>query len=372
MIDQPKEHRDQKPQNHTKEANTSPQVSQRSWIWTVSAGAVALIFGIGILSLIWFLLRPLAILFLGITLASALAPIVAWLENWLPRNWATILIFVILALLLIGIGAIILPMLVDQAEQLVDQAPEYAEQAESWLEKRLGMRRDGLPYQQILSQFTGIASQLAQLPVEISSSLVDTFLVAFIALYALILAPDTHKTLLSLFPKRHQDKIDQVLSKLIHNIGGYFRGATITGIIIGSVTYIALLLIGIDFPLVLAIIAGLAEFIPFLGPFVAGAMIVIFSFLQTPTKAWISLIFVIILQQFEGNIIAPNIMHPQTHISSLATVVIIFAGWSVGGVLGALVAIPLYAGLRVLFTELMFPAIRRKSGAEPITKDNTT
>lgn len=335
-----------------------------SWLWWMTAGAGALVLGVGVLAVLWFLQRPLAVLFLGVTLASALAPVVNWLERWLPRNWATIVVFLVLALIVVGLGAAILPLLVDQAERLVDQAPGYVEEAQAWIQNRLGLQ-DGLPYEQLLSQVTGLASTLAALPVQISSSLVDAFLVVFLSLYSLILAPKAREAMFSLFPAERRQRAQNVLQRTTYVMGGYFRGASLTGLIIGTTAYVGLRLLGVDFALVLALIAGLAEFIPFLGPFVAGAIIVVLSFIQAPNKALIALLFVIGLQQAEGNLIAPNVMHPQTCISPLATLVVLFAGWSVGGGLGALVAIPLYAGLRVIIVEVIFPAIRRQSGAEP-------
>ncbi len=355
--------------NRASETSAQP-VPHGSWLWLITAGAGALALGIGVLALFWFFRRPLAVLFLGVTLASALAPVVTWLERWLPRNWATILIYLVLVLFVIGVGAIILPMLVDQAEQLVDRAPTYAEEAREWMEQRLGIQ-DGLPYERLLSQVTNIASTLATLPVQISSSLIDAVLVVFISIYTLLLLPDARKTLLSLFPAERRDSLGEVLQRMAYTMGGYFRGATITGAVIGSLAYVGLLIIGVDFALVSAIIAGLAEFIPFIGPFIAGAIIVGISFLQAPNKALFSLIFVVVLQQVEGNLIAPNVMHPQTGISPLATLVTLFAGWSVGGVLGALVAIPLYAGLRVLAIRVLFPAIRRQTGAVLEEQDET-
>jgi predicted PurR-regulated permease PerM len=336
-----------------------------SWLGLVTAEATALILGLGVLALLWFLRRPLAVFFFGLTLASALLPVASWLKRWLPWNVATLLVYGLLALLLAGLAALILPTLVNQAEQLVRQAPEYVAQAESWIETCLGLR-DDLPYEQFLSQITGIASTLATLPIQISSSLIDTFLVVFISLYTLLLAPEMHDAMLSLFPKKHHDRVQTVVQQVVHAMGGYFRGSTLTGAVIGSVAYVGLLIIGIDFALVSALIAGLSEFIPFLGPLIAAVIIVIISFLQSPQKALFALVFMIILQQLESNLIAPNIMHPQTCISPLATLVALFAGGSVGGVLGALVAIPLYAGLRVLIIEGVFPLIRRQTGADPV------
>jgi predicted PurR-regulated permease PerM len=206
---------------------------------------------------------------------------------------------------------------------------------------------------------------LVALPVEISTSLFEAFLVAFIALYALLLAPQAHETLLSLFPIPQRDRVTAITQETLHVMGGYFRGASITGAIIGSLTYVGLLIIGVNFALVAALVAALAEFIPFVGPLISGAFVVTISFLQSPSKALIALIFTIALQQVESNLVAPNVMHPQTCISPLATLVAIFAGGTVGGVLGALVAIPLYAAFRVITARLILPAIRRQTGAPP-------
>jgi predicted PurR-regulated permease PerM len=154
-------------------------------------------------------------------------------------------------------------------------------------------------------------------------------------------------------------------------MGGYIRAVSITGAIIGTISYVGLLIIGVNFPLPLAIVAGVSEFIPFIGPFVSGALMVIVAFLQAPTKALITLVFVVGLQQLEGNLIAPNVMHPQTCISPLTAVFALFAGASVGGVLGALIAVPLAAALRVLVVDLVLPAIRRQTGAEADEKGTT-
>jgi len=124
-------------------------------------------------------------------------------------------------------------------------------------------------------------------------------------------------------------------------------------------------LIGVNFPLVLAIVSGIFEFIPFIGPFISGGAIVIVALLQSSTKALIALAFVIGLQQVEGNLISPNAMRPHTCISPLTTLFAIFAGWTVGGVLGALIAVPLAASLRVLFVDLVLPAVQQRTGAKP-------
>jgi predicted PurR-regulated permease PerM len=333
-----------------------------SWLWVVTAGAAVLVLGAGFLASFWFFLRPLAMLFMGVALAGALAPVAAWLARFLPRKLAAVLLFVVIVLIMAGLGLLIMPRLVDQANELVERVPGYVEDIESWVERKIRLQ-NGLPYDQILSSFSGFAEELAYLPIKITTSIFDGLLVIVISLYALLTAPMTRKTFLSLLPVPRRPEAEQTIREVLDAMGGYFRGALVTGLIVGTITYFGLLLLGMDFPLILAILAGFAEFLPFIGPFLAGAAIVMVGLLQSPAQALAGLIFVIALQQLEGNLIAPQVMHPQTNMSPLATVVVIFAGWSVAGVLGAIVAIPLYAGFRVIMIHLIFPAVRRQTGA---------
>lgn len=337
-------------------------VARGSWIWFATAGGAALALGVGLLAALWFLQRPLALFFIGLTLAAAMAPVVQWISTWLPRTLAVVVSFLLLALLGFALGALVFPPLVEQASNMVERLPELADQSQQWLQQRLPIS-DAQILDQITSQMAGLGSLLVSLPMAVSSSVFDVSLVVSIAIYALIAAPHTHATLLSLVPEERQRRVTHILSRLAHTMGGYVRAVAITGMVIGTLGYVGLLLIGVNFPLPLAIVAGVAEFLPFIGPFIAGALMVIVAFLQSPIKALITLVFVLGLQQLEGNLIAPNVMHPQTCISPLLAILALFAGASLGGVLGGLIAIPLTAALRVLVVEVVFPAVRRQTGA---------
>ena len=147
-------------------------------------------------------------------------------------------------------------------------------------------------------------------------------------------------------------------------MGGYFRGALINGLIIGILTSLGMFVIGVNYALVLGLIAGTLEFIPVIGPIIGAVPMVLIALLQSPAKALIALVFAIALHQLESGILVPNIMRTQTSISPLLVLLALTAGLSIGGVFGALVAIPLTAALRVLIIELVFPAIRHRTGVQ--------
>jgi predicted PurR-regulated permease PerM len=170
--------------------------------------------------------------------------------------------------------------------------------------------------------------------------------------------------ILSLFPEARREHIHHGLVEMAQAMGGYFRGAAINGIIIGLISFVGFLLIGIDFALAFGVMAGLLELVPIAGPIIATLIISGLTLLQSPGQALAVLIFMIVLQQIENNVLVPQVMRSQTDISRLLSILAVFAGGAIGGLLGALIAIPITAALRVLVLLVIAPAIRRQTGAE--------
>ena len=169
----------------------------------------------------------------------------------------------------------------------------------------------------------------------------------------------------SLAPEGQQSRLDDILSSALEAMGGYVRGVALNGVIIGVLTYAGMLVIGVDYALVLGLLAGVLEMVPVIGPIVAAVPMVAVALLHSPTQALVALIYVTVLQQAEANLLVPFIMRSQTKVSPLLVIVALVAGSAVGGVLGALVAIPLAAGLRVIVREAVAPAVRGWAGAPP-------
>jgi predicted PurR-regulated permease PerM len=139
--------------------------------------------------------------------------------------------------------------------------------------------------------------------------------------------------------------------------------------IIATLYFIGLTIFGIPFALALALFAGLMEFIPVIGPTLAAIPMVALALAESPTRALIVLAFVLAMQQFESNVIMPNVVRSQTEVSPLLALLSLFAGVSLGGLLGALVAIPLAAAARVFFVQVIAPGIRRWTGAAPVESE---
>ncbi len=327
-------------------------------------GAAALMLGIGGLYIIWLMRRPLALLVFGIVIAEALAPIVDWLDRWLPRVLAVLLVYLVLLLIFVGILYVIVPAMADQIKQLVTNLPELIQRVQGWI----SARSSGLPIGQnvgsvLTQQFGGLGSTLLSLPLAIFYSLFDMVVVLFISIYWLILSPNIWRFTLSLVPAERQARVNDVLEEMGRAMGGYIRGTAIDGLALGATAYAGLLLLGVHYPLVLGLLTALMEFVPVVGATVSAGLIVLVAYLQSPTLGLITFIFALAFHQLENHVLVPNVMHGQTDISPLFAVFAVFAGATVGGLVGAFIAIPLAAATQVWVKEVLAPAIRRRVGA---------
>ena len=347
-----------------------------------SGGAVAaliLLAGIVLLFLILRLARPLALLIVATAIAAALAPAVELLERRMPRTLAVILIYLILLIFLVFIFWGIIPTVVEQFRAAIDAIPAFFEQAEQILE-RWGSLPDLSFFDLVSPALTEMGTSLVALPIALGSAFFEMVMIFVISVYLLMEAPKLRRFFLGLFPESYQGRVEEVVSKMAQAMGGFVQGTILTAVIVGFLTYLGMVILDIDFPLVLGLLAGVLEIIPNLGPILAAIPMVFIALLDSPTKALLAVGFVIILQQLESHIIMPNIMRSRIQISPLLIILAVLAGGALGGLLGIISAIPLVAALAVLFEEVVAPLIRDWLGTtvsknlekqEPAPSDST-
>ena len=338
-----------------------------SWWWIVTAVAAALVAAFGLMGSIQLLAQPIALLIISVTIAATLSPIVNWFDRWMPRVLALLLVYLLLILIFSGIGLAVIPPLIAQAQNISAQVPDIATQVQNWL-KNFGQIDTSSLLSILTSQLSNAGSSLVSLPVTILSSIVDIVVIFFVSIYTLIAAPEVRRFIQSLFPEEDNERIINVLLEMSNAMGGYFRGVAINSVIIALLTYLGMLIIGVNFPLVLGLLAGSLELVPMIGPVIAGIPMVITALLQSPTLALIALVYVIAMHQLESQILVPNIMRSQTDISPLLVILALISGYSIGGIIGALTAIPIVAALKVVIVEVIAPAVRSSTGADQDTQ----
>ncbi len=217
-----------------------------------------------------------------------------------------------------------------------------------------------------LSSFSGA---VASLPLTIFASLTELLLIFFLSLYWLIAQPSLRGYVLSLIPNEQRGRAGDVLTEIGQTIGGYVRGTMIDAVIVAALTYVGLLVIGLPFPLVLAIIAGIGELIPVVGPILSAVPALGIALVTGDANFLLVLGFYVVLQQAESNVLVPLVMRNQANIPPLLSLFAFFVGSAVAGIVGALIAIPLFGALRVIAVRMLVPAERRWAGISPPEAD---
>jgi putative heme transporter len=331
--------------------------------WKIAAVlATALVVGVLFVDIIGLLVRPLGVLFAAIIVALTLAPVVDWLERFIPRLAAVLSVYFALVLILVGFGFVLIPPVATQASSLIENFPEHYQDIQLWLAREMGMNvRDDM--EQLATFAAPAADYLMQIPLLAISTGAEFIVGFFVSLYWLHSMPRLKAWVLSLFPPNRKDSTEQVMQRVGERMGGYMRGVIITGVAVGIAVFIGLSLLGVQYALLLALLAFLGEFFPNVGPILAGIPAVAIAFFESPTLAVAVLVFYIVVQQIESYIMVPLIMmNTQAHIPPLVTTFAVFTGFMVGGVLWAILAIPMSGAILTLSTDVIAPAIRERTG----------
>jgi len=337
---------------------------------------------LGILFVLWLIVRLEAIVVLiliSIVLACGLGPGVAWLERirlrgdrHIPRGIAILLIFIFAAIIALGAAALIVVPVVQEAVDFSGHAPQYAAAFKGWLTD-LHQRFTWIPdYAGLLDrareQLGGAGKVLlSSIPAAFGffGGVISVLTVLVLTFYLLSTYEGIRESFMLMIPVNREEHARGVLSRMAGTIGAWLRGQLLLAGIIGFVTALGMLLIGVPYPFVIAVVGAIGELVPMVGPFAAAIPAIIITIASGDiTRLAISLVFFILLANVEGNVLAPKIMQRQVGLSPLSTILALITGASLMGIVGALLAIPLAAALRVLFNEVIAPAVRRSTGRD--------
>lgn len=196
--------------------------------------AAAIALGLATLALLWLLARPLAILFLAITVAEALSPVVRRLQAKMPRVVAILLVYAGFVAIVLVIGWLIVPTLVAQARQLIRAAPDLLSSTRQWLGK-WDQKTGGELSNTVASGLQAVGTSFMSLPISIATATFSAFVVVFLSIYWLIGQAQLHVFTISLFPADRQVNVTRVLAAIGAAIGGYVRGVAIDAVIMGVI-----------------------------------------------------------------------------------------------------------------------------------------
>jgi len=213
-----------------------------------------------------------------------------------------------------------------------------------------------------LDQFAGeITSVVSQLPaqvikigVSIFSNIFALLSVFIFALYFLLAREKLDSQLSNFVKKKHLDRIDHILEVLEKDLGGWARGQLFLMLMVGVSTYVGLLILGVPFALPLALLAGILEIVPNLGPVLSSVPIVLVAFGISPLTGIAAAALSFLIQQVENYFFVPKIMEKSINVSPVITLLSLLIGFRLAGVPGAILSLPIIITSRVLLNEFIF------------------
>jgi predicted PurR-regulated permease PerM len=316
--------------------------------------AVAL--AVGAVWLLGVLMPILVVLVTALIFVGTLSPFVAWLENHrVSRTLAIAIVFLACALVLVALGLLTIPALVSQVSDTVSNLPELQKSAALRLEGHrftapmAGTVRAFKP-QKLMQHLDAAAAVGASLDIVEVIGYGATAVV--LAVYFLADGERTRGYLFALFPRRFHVRLARVILNLEVIVGGYLRGQVITSLAIGVFTFGLLSVTRVPNAIALAAFAAVTDVIPFVGGLLATTPAVLVAMSRSTLVTLIVLGAMVGYQEFESRVIVPRVYGRALRLSSAVVVIALLIGGKVGGIIGALLALPIAAALRMLTEEL--------------------
>jgi len=302
-----------------------------------------------------FVIRDIvALIFIVLILVATFSPIVKRWAKKIGRIPSVIALLLIIIAVIALVVYMLIPPISDQITQLVNNAPSY-------LERIQFLKVYAPTLQDSLTTITSSTGTITQGFVSITAGVfggIITFLTAIVLFVYMLIDEQVLKNFIySLTPPEKKEQVVEVLRKVASKVGDWFRGQVILGAIIAFIDLIGLLIINVPYALTLAVIAGILEIVPTIGPIIAGVLATIVAFTDSPIKALIVIVFFIAVQQLENSFIVPKVMQKAVGLSPVIIIIAILVGAKLLGVAGAILAIPIAASISVVLNEL--PSLRK-------------
>lgn len=319
--------------------------------------------------LLWWLKDVLLLLFISVLFAAAVSRPSAYLERiGIPRGIAALLVYLASFAILVGVGWFVVPPTVSQIATLADDAPVYAERYDRLRESydELAEKYPTLgTFDEQVGEIQGriinsVGARLLNLPTRLFTLFLDTLAVFVISMLVVTSRERLLSFVLSMVHPSHRASTRNVLVKMWQRLGHYLRAKLIVMSIIGAITYVALLLIGLPYALMLSILVALGVLIPRVGPWIARIPLLAIALLDGWVTFGLTFLASIIIDNLKGLLISPFIEGDQLDIPPLLVFVAVLVGAALLGPAGAFVAVPAAAMVQVVFEEVIIPWRRQQ------------
>jgi len=317
---------------------------------------------LAVLLVLWllFLIRDiLAIVFLALIIAAALSPVIDKMaKRGIPRALTIIVSYLLIIGLFAGIIYFVLPPVIGQIRQMAEQLPSYFSHFTNFVEQLRqfgvqahlidGSQQNLTALSDFLNQFT---SQIFNTTRGFIGGFVALLTVMVLTLYLLLDEGGIKKFITALVPLKQKTQIVNIANKVGMGLGAWLRGQIVLAIIVGVVVYIGLYFLNVPYALTLALLAGVLEIIPIIGPIISAIPAILIALTISPTAALIVTGFYILVQELENKLLVPKVMQRSVGLHPVTIIIVLLIGAKLMGILGILLAVPITTVFYIVLRE---------------------
>lgn len=326
------------------------EISARTIVFTV-------FFILG-LFFVWMIRDLLFSLLIGFILMSALKPVVKKLEGkGMPHGFSVVAVYLVFLLLIVLLISLIIPPIVIEISNLAKSFPLIVEN----LQTRLG---DWVQVETVSQYLPNVTNNLFQVVSGIFTNILFVITTLVFGFYFLLEENAMKKFFLPYVSKTTESRVIAILDRAEMRMSQWFWGQFVLMVAVGTMTGIGLSLIGVKYVLALAVLAGILEAVPTIGPTIAAIPAVIIGFSQSYLTGFSALAVAVIVQQVENNFLVPIVMRRAVGINPMVTLIALVIGGKIGGVLGVLLAVPTFLFIESIVLEL----IKQPTAVNPAVK----
>ncbi|PJE57890.1 MAG: hypothetical protein COU81_03805 [Candidatus Portnoybacteria bacterium CG10_big_fil_rev_8_21_14_0_10_36_7] len=301
----------------------------------------------------------LVLLFATLIIAAAMSRPVSWMQKHkIPRILGTIIAYIVVFLAFGLILYLLLPPLASETKSLSENLPTFLSQIQGWfmsVQKYIEPTYTNNDFQflnQLSNRLAGAATNIFGTTIIIFGGIFSFISILVVSIYLTFQEKALKQFAVSMLPSQYQVYATSIIDRSQVRVGAWVGGQVVLGVVVGVLAFIGLSILHVKYALVLAILAGMLEIVPYIGPVISAVIAALFALLESPILAvWVLILFWVI-QQAENYLLVPQIMKKAVGLNPLVVIVAIMVGGELAGFFGILLSVPLAAVLAEVLKDL--------------------
>lgn len=304
---------------------------------------------------LYYIKNVVALIFIVIILVAGFTPFVNWLVSLkVPRVLAVVILYLLILLIMSLFVYIIIPPLSEQISNVSNNLTFYSQKINALNINYSQLFFEGKDFLTVIgNSLSNVSGGVVKTATSIFGGVASALTVLVLTFYILVEQDSIEKFILAFVPKTKHKHSLHIYNQISFKLGSWLQGQLSLAFIIGISAYVILSILGIKYALMLAVIAGILEIVPIIGPILSGVIAVSIAYLTG--AQWWQIISIAIsytaVQQIESQFLVPKMMGKAVGLSPIIIIIALMIGGEIGGILGAILAIPIAAGISVLIQE---------------------